>query len=492
MSSLYIRASRFLEEIEHMVSSYNEFKPLQQESIELKERLNKPLRVAVVGLIKAGKSTLMNALMGEKLLFTGKTETTYKVTWFKYGERSKLIVYLYDGTKIDTKIDDLEFWTVRSKKSENPKLDEVKYIEFYYPSKLLKEMELIDTPGLASTHQIDAQNTMEFLGLDVDEANEVTAEEASKADAIIYAFTKGMHEKDENILKAFQGSLFSNASPINAIGALTKVDIYWSGGYENPLEAGKKVASNLISRMSVKKILYTIMPIAGIIGENGTGLGTREEQIITKLSKMDSQKFEKLIKNATRFTKKEREDIPVTPDDRRHVWDLLDQYGVHIAVKALREGKSFEEVREYLIERSGVLHITNMIMQHFGSRACLIKIQYILSRIKKICHEISNDYKLKNSTSLSILESILGECEKIETEEHVFSELKILQYYYNGEISLDEDEVEELLQITGEYGMNCEARLGITGTKKIIEIAQIAKEKALKWNAKANSSWFYA
>ena len=44
---------------------------------ELRGRLESPLRVAVAGIMKAGKSTFMNALMGADILYTGELETTY-------------------------------------------------------------------------------------------------------------------------------------------------------------------------------------------------------------------------------------------------------------------------------------------------------------------------------------------------------------------------------------------------------------------------------
>lgn len=433
----------------------------------------------------------LTAQIGE-LLITGRTETTYKVTWFKYSETPKLIVYLQGEEKVETTIDQLEFWTVRSKRTENSQLDKVKYIEFYYPNKLLKEMELIDTPGLASTHVIDAQSTLDFLGLDVNQVNEATSEEASKADAIIYAFTKGMHEKDENVLQALQGSIFANASPINAIGALTKVDIYWSSGYDNPLEAGKHIINNLLTNPQVKKLLYTVSPIAGIIAENSNSLSEREKEILTLLGQLPAETFDKLIKDAARFTKKQREDVPVPPEERRLVWDRLDQYGVNTAVKGLKQGISIDGLSSYLYEKSGASELVGIIRQHFGNRAFLIKMSYILSRVKYLTNGLYNQYRIKNKMVTGILEIISTECEKFQSEEHAFSELRVLQYYYNGDLQLEEDEVEEFLQIVGERGANCEARLGMNEPRPIAQLMDIAKEKAGRWNSKGSNCWFYS
>ena len=49
------------------------------------QRLDEPLRVAIAGRVKAGKSTLLNALIGERLAATDAGECTRIVTWYRHG-----------------------------------------------------------------------------------------------------------------------------------------------------------------------------------------------------------------------------------------------------------------------------------------------------------------------------------------------------------------------------------------------------------------------
>ena len=44
-------------------------------------RLAQPLRIAVAGMVKAGKSTLLNAIIGEEIAPTDTGECTSIVTW---------------------------------------------------------------------------------------------------------------------------------------------------------------------------------------------------------------------------------------------------------------------------------------------------------------------------------------------------------------------------------------------------------------------------
>src|SRR5436305_13032313 len=49
-------------------------------------QVNQPCVVAVVGQVKAGKSTFINAFLGEDLAKVGTTETTATINYFRYGK----------------------------------------------------------------------------------------------------------------------------------------------------------------------------------------------------------------------------------------------------------------------------------------------------------------------------------------------------------------------------------------------------------------------
>src|ERR1700758_5423277 len=89
--------------IEHVAAILEEFRPRFQgqgagDLEELLSRLRSPVRVAVVGRVKAGKSTLVNALLGQRVAPTDVSECTKVVTWFHYGHPERMEVHLVDGT----------------------------------------------------------------------------------------------------------------------------------------------------------------------------------------------------------------------------------------------------------------------------------------------------------------------------------------------------------------------------------------------------------
>src|SRR4051812_3204974 len=70
------------------------------------ERLGEPLRVAIAGRLKAGKSTLVNALIGRRVAPTAVGECTRVVTRFRYGPADRIDVVRRDRTRHSIPLDD--------------------------------------------------------------------------------------------------------------------------------------------------------------------------------------------------------------------------------------------------------------------------------------------------------------------------------------------------------------------------------------------------
>ncbi|MCW1957336.1 MAG: dynamin family protein, partial [Mycobacterium sp.] len=64
-------------------------------------RLNQPIRIALAGTLKSGKSTLVNALVGECIAPTDATEATRIVTWYRHGAIPKASANLAGGRRGD-------------------------------------------------------------------------------------------------------------------------------------------------------------------------------------------------------------------------------------------------------------------------------------------------------------------------------------------------------------------------------------------------------
>ena len=117
-------------------------------------------RLLVLGDLKRGKSTFLNALLGEQVLPSDVNPCTALLTVLRYGKEKKAIVYFKDSRPPQH----LELAAFRQQYTINPdeakKLEqkdklafpEVEYAVIEYPLPLLAQgIEIIDSPGLNDT-----------------------------------------------------------------------------------------------------------------------------------------------------------------------------------------------------------------------------------------------------------------------------------------------------------------------------------------------------
>lgn len=472
-------ADILLHDIINIMSNYPDLQSIQDELQSLKQRLKEPLRVAVVGVIKSGKSTLLNALMGEKLLKTGENETTYNVTWFKYGNQPELQIHMKDGRIMKEEVAALYKWTTHT--TSNPHIKDVDYVVYKHPNPILKKIELIDTPGLKSSYMDDAENTLEFLGLDVAALSDRTTAEGSNADAIIYAFHRGISQDENEMLQLFQNPLFANASPINAIGVLTKTDMYWGRHVSNPLSEAKKITGRYKQIDEVRKLLYDIVPVSGQMVESHVKITQEQFQTLQNLSQLDDANVKRLFKGVHFFCDYDFPDIEVSPEERAAIYETIGLYGAFVAIQKIKAGCStLEELQHHLYIQSGMENLYSKITQHFGNRSFIIKFQFILSRIRTLCQSAMITCK-HNQEIRKKIDYMINRCDEMVAKEHVFREMDVLQAFYNGHLNMTESESQELLEITGEYGSHCEAKLGVDNSHSIRQLAEIAHKKSVKW-----------
>jgi len=117
-------------------------------------------RLLVLGDLKRGKSTFINALLGEQILPSDVNPCTALLTVLRYGQDKKAIVYFKDSRPPQH----LELKTFRHQYTINPDeakeleqkdllaFPEVEYAVIEYPLPLLAQgVEIIDSPGLNDT-----------------------------------------------------------------------------------------------------------------------------------------------------------------------------------------------------------------------------------------------------------------------------------------------------------------------------------------------------
>jgi len=168
----------------------------------LRESLDRPLVVTVMGEFNAGKSTFVNAFLGEEVAPMGVTPTTATVNLLKYGaERKGRVLYLDESTR------ELP-WTevptfLKTLSAEDAR--KIRLVELLYPLEVLQRINVVDTPGLNSIYA---------------EHEEVARRFIDEADAVIWLFSI------DQAAKASEGEALGKiaARGRKVLGVLNKID----------------------------------------------------------------------------------------------------------------------------------------------------------------------------------------------------------------------------------------------------------------------------
>jgi len=137
--------------------------PVAEEARELAARVSEGrFYVACIGQFKRGKSTLLNALVGDAVVPTGFVPVTAVPTVIRFGEELHARVRIRDGSWRDVDLSDLKEYVTEDRNPENRKA--VDGAEVFVPSPLLSSgMCFVDTPGLGSVFTGNTATTQAFI-----------------------------------------------------------------------------------------------------------------------------------------------------------------------------------------------------------------------------------------------------------------------------------------------------------------------------------------
>ncbi|MDN6353614.1 MAG: dynamin family protein, partial [Corynebacterium sp.] len=130
---------------------------LGEKAAELRDMIDRPPRVAVIGRLKSGKSTLVNALTETDIAATGSLECTMAVSIHEQGAPARAEIHGSDG-RVDTVA-----LAGRPLEHLGRPLDEVDYIRQFVPVSRLDALGVIDTPGTATLTVENEQRTRSIL-----------------------------------------------------------------------------------------------------------------------------------------------------------------------------------------------------------------------------------------------------------------------------------------------------------------------------------------
>ena len=390
--------------------------------IDARTRLDGPLRVAIAGRIKAGKSTLLNALVGERLAPTDAQECTRIVTDYREALGYDVAAELRDGSTRP-----LEFTRTPALEMElGPlRIDDVERIRVGWPAERLRSLTLVDTPGLASVNDDVSARTTAVLSPD---------HGAPDADAVIYLM-RHLHRIDADFLEGFTAGSGASASPVNSLAVLSRADEVGAGRLD-AMDSARRVAAAYAGDARIAAMSGSVIAVAGLLAETAQTLAEDEYRTIAALAGLSEPEREQLLLSADRVAGHDLDGVEratgVTAARRVGVVRRFGLFGTRIAIDVVVSGRaaSTAQLASRLLEESGVEELRRRLSSTLAPRSEVLRARSALTQLASIADQLPE-------SQAAVLRSAL---ERVIAGAHEFAELRLAHLVASGSTRLTSDD----------------------------------------------------
>jgi hypothetical protein len=427
-------------------------------------RFDEPLRLAIAGKVKAGKSTLLNALVGEDLAATDAGECTRLVTWYQDGHAPTVSLYPVDGGQPH------QLRIRRSERGLTIDLDgvpaeKVDRLVVTWPSSSLRSTTLIDTPGIGSLSVDVSARTAGFLTPD---------DSPTQADAVLYLM-RHLHATDVGFLESFHDRGVASAAPVNTIAVLSRADEIGVGRVD-ALQSARRIATRYRTDERLRGLCQTVVAVAGLLAHTGRTMRQDEYLALVALRGLPGEQLDRLLLSADRFA---RSDV-AAPDGemRTHLLDRFGLFGLRLSMMLLSQGVNDPgKLSAELVRRSGLDELRGVLAAQFTERRDLLKARSAL---------IALDLVLRTEPRPQAA-PIAAEVERILAGAHEFAELRLLSDLRGRVVKLPKDLVAEAERLLGGDGGAPATRLGLAADAPPTQLRSVALDALGRWRRRAES-----
>lgn len=435
---------------------------VQEQLAQCAARLDEPLRVALAGSLKAGKSTLLNALVGQDIAPTDATECTRVVTWYRSGSTPSVTARYGGGRSLNVPVQrregrltfDLGRLTA----------DQVDRLDVEWPASALAQTTIIDTPGTSSLSRDVSARTLELL---------TPENSASGADAVVYLM-RTLNATDVQFLRQIGAHVGGESGPLGVIGVVSRADEVGAGRVDAMMSA-RDVAARFAAELELTGLCQAVVPVAGLLALGARTLRQSEFAAFEALAQASADELQLAMLSADRFA---REDIPLPVDahTRAQLVDRFGLFGIRMAIALIRLGvRDSPSLAAELVSRSGLDELRQVIDVQFGQRADQLKTHSALVSLKRVL-------TARPGPETAVL---LDATERLLSDVHGFQELRMLGRLRSTEVALDDDELAELQRLIGGFGIGTAHRLGLSDADDVEKQRAVALAAVRKWRARA-------
>jgi hypothetical protein len=428
------------------------------------DRLDEPLRVAIAGKVKAGKSTLLNALVGEQMAPTDAGECTRVVTWYREAASPRITLVPRNGVPQQLPLARSDGRLEIDLRGSAP--EDVERLLVDWPSRSLQTTTLIDTPGIASMSAHLCARSVALLAPD---------DQPSEADAVIYLM-RHLHTTDVRFLESFYDFLGAPAAVINTVAVLSRADEIGAGRLDAMVSA-RHIARRYRAEPKIRRLCQTVVAVTGLLAETARTLRQAEFTALDELAQLSRSDLDSLLISADRFTAVQAH--PTLSAQVRHALvERFGLFGLRLATTLIRQGyREPARLAEELVRRSGLDELRTVLATQFTERRDVLKARSALLLVDRI----RRDHPRPEAHQLA------GEVERILAGAHEFHELRLLAELRAPDVALPAEARSDAERLLGAHGAATPSRLGLAPDTDPAQLRQAAIAALTRWQRRAEN-----
>lgn len=428
------------------------------------DRLDEPLRVAVAGKVKAGKSTLLNAMVGEQIAPTDAGECTRIVTWYRNAASPRVTLVPREGPPRQLPMSRTDGRLELDLRGNAP--EDVERLVVDWPSRSLRTTTLIDTPGVASLSTQVSATSLALLAPD---------DRPSDADAVIYLM-RHLHVTDVRFLESFHDQVSDGAAVVNTVAVLSRADEIGAGRLD-ALVSARTIARRYRADPKARRLCQTVVAVAGLLAETARTLRQAEFAALCELAQASRSELDTLLLSADRFSGLQAHPSVPAPT-RAALVERFGLFGLRLATTLIRQGYGEpDRLAAELVRRSGLDELREVLATQFTERRDVLKARSALLLVERILREEPRPEA----------QQLAGEVERIIAGAHEFRELRMLAELRAPDVRLPADVRSDAERLLGGHGTATPNRLGLEPDADPAELRAAANAALGRWQRRAES-----